>query len=88
VLNSNDTIEAFEEPMAAMLETIHNVLERTPPELSADINENGICMTGGGSLLYGLDRLISMKTGLPCSWLTTRSPAWLSARGIRWTARS
>jgi rod shape-determining protein MreB len=66
VLNSNDTIEAFEEPLAAMLESIHNVLERTPPELSADINENGICMSGGGSLMYGLDRLISMKTGLPC----------------------
>lgn len=49
-----------------MMQTIHNVLERTPPELSSDIAENGICMTGGGSLLYGLDRLISEKTGLPC----------------------
>jgi len=66
VLNSNDTIEAFEEPLAMMLETVHNVLERTPPELSADINENGICLTGGGALLYGLDRLISIKTQLPC----------------------
>lgn len=66
VLSSNDTIEAFEEPLAAMLETIHNVLERTPPELSSDINENGLCMTGGGSLMYGLDKLISMKTSLPC----------------------
>lgn len=66
VLSSNDTIEAFEEPLAAMLEAVQNVLERTPPELSADIAENGICMTGGGALLYGLDRLISEKTGLPC----------------------
>lgn len=65
-LCSNDTIEAFNEPLSAMLETVHNVLERTPPELSADIAENGICMTGGGSLLYGLDRLISEKCGLPC----------------------
>lgn len=66
VLNSNDTIEAFEEPLTAMLETVHNVLERTPPELSSDISQSGICMTGGGSLMYGLDRLISIKTGLPC----------------------
>lgn len=65
-LSSNDTIEALNEPLSYMLQTIHNVLERIPPELSADISENGICMTGGGSLLYGLDRLISEKTGLPC----------------------
>jgi hypothetical protein len=44
----------------------HGVLERVPPELSSDIAENGICMTGGGSLLYGLDRLLSEKTGIPC----------------------
>lgn len=65
-LNSNDTIKAFGEPFSEMLETVQNVLERTPPELCADIAERGICMTGGGSLLYGLDRLISIKTGIPC----------------------
>ena len=65
-LSSNETIEALEEPLNAMMETLHGVLERVPPELSSDIAENGICMTGGGSLLYGLDRLFSEKTGIPC----------------------
>jgi rod shape-determining protein MreB len=65
-LSSNETIEALEEPLNAMMETLHGVLERVPPELSSDIAENGICMTGGGSLLYGLDRLLSEKTGIPC----------------------
>ena len=65
-LSSNETIEAFEEPLNTMMETLHSVLERIPPELSSDIAENGICMTGGGSLLYGLDRLFSEKTGIPC----------------------
>jgi rod shape-determining protein MreB len=65
-LSSNETIEAFEEPLYKMLEAVHSVLERTPPELASDIAENGICLTGGGALLYGLDKLISVKTGLPC----------------------
>ena len=65
-ISSNETIEALEEPLNAMMETLHGVLERVPPELSSDIAENGICMTGGGSLLYGLDRLLSEKTGIPC----------------------
>ena len=65
-LGANDTIEAFNEPLRSIMETVHSVLERTPPELSSDIAESGICMTGGGSLLYGIDRLIRYKTGLPC----------------------
>ena len=65
-LSTNDTIEAFEEPFGRMLETVQNVLERTPPELCADVAEKGICITGGGALLYGIDRLVSYKTGLPC----------------------
>jgi len=65
-LSSNETIEALEEPLNTMMETLHGVLERVPPELSSDIAENGICMTGGGALLYGLDRLLSEKTGIPC----------------------
>ena len=65
-ISSNETIEALEEPLNSMMETLHSVLERVPPELSSDIAENGICMTGGGSLLYGLDRLLSEKTGIPC----------------------
>lgn len=65
-LSSNETIEAFEEPLNALMELLHGVLERCPPELSSDIAENGVCMTGGGSLLYGLDRMLSEKTGIPC----------------------
>ena len=58
-ISSNETIEAMQEPLNRIMETIHSVLERTPPELTADIAESGICMTGGGSLLYGLDRLLT-----------------------------
>jgi rod shape-determining protein MreB len=65
-MSTNETIMAFEEPFGKMLETVQSVLECTPPELCADVAENGICMTGGGSLLYGIDRLVSCKTGLPC----------------------
>ena len=57
-------LEAFEEPVERILEAIHGVLERTPPELVADISNNGIVMTGGGSLIYGFDKLIESKTGI------------------------
>jgi rod shape-determining protein MreB len=43
---------------------VHSVLERTPPELAADISERGIVMTGGGSLVYGMDKLLEYKTGI------------------------
>ncbi|HBU11500.1 MAG TPA: rod shape-determining protein [Clostridiales bacterium] len=65
-ISSNETIEALQEPLNRIMETMHGVLERTPPELTADIAENGICMTGGGSLLYGLDRLLTERTKIPC----------------------
>ncbi|MGI6005322.1 MAG: rod shape-determining protein, partial [Christensenellales bacterium] len=45
---------------------VYSVLERTPPELAADVSGRGIVMTGGGALLYGLDRLISENTKVPC----------------------
>lgn len=63
-ISPDDLIEALEEPVAAMLEAVHMVLERTPPELVADISVNGIVMSGGGSLLYGLDKLITSRTGI------------------------
>ncbi len=63
-VNSDEMAEAMEEPMETILETIHMVLERTPPELVGDISENGIVMSGGGSLLYGIDRLVSERTGI------------------------
>ncbi len=63
-ISSNDMIEAMEEPLEKLLETIHMVLERTPPELVADISVNGIVMSGGCSLIWGLDKLITSRTGI------------------------
>ena len=63
-IGPDDLIEALEEPVAVMLEAVHMVLERTPPELVADISVNGIVMAGGGSMLYGLDKLITSRTGI------------------------
>ena len=63
-VSSSEMIEAFEEVSTRILEAIHGVLERTPPELVADISTNGIVMTGGGSLLWGFDKLIESHTGI------------------------
>ena len=63
-VTSSEMLEAFEEPVERILEAIHSVLERTPPELVADISTNGIVMTGGGSLVDGFDRLIESRTGI------------------------
>lgn len=63
-VSSSEMIEAFEEVSNRIVEAIHSVLERTPPELTADISTNGITMTGGGSLVYGFDKLIQEKTGI------------------------
>jgi rod shape-determining protein MreB len=52
------------EPIASLIEAIHMVLEQTPPELASDISDRGMVMTGGSSLLYGLDKLIKEKTGI------------------------
>ncbi|HHZ13300.1 MAG: rod shape-determining protein [Caldicoprobacterales bacterium] len=57
-VSSQEMVEALQEPLETIVETIHSVLEKTPPELSSDISEIGITMTGGGSLLYGLDKLL------------------------------
>lgn len=61
-VSSDEMIEALEEPVQAIVEKVYSVLERTPPELAADISEFGIVMTGGGALLYGLDKLIQERT--------------------------
>ena len=63
-VTSSEMIEAFEETSSSILEAIHGVLERTPPELVADISTNGIVMTGGGSLLWGFDKLVQSHTGI------------------------
>ena len=63
-VTSTEMLEAFEEPVERILEAVHGVLERTPPELVADIANNGIVMTGGGSLVDGFDKLITARTGI------------------------
>ena len=63
-LTSNELIEAFVEPMNRILDALHAVLERTPPQLVGDLDKNGIILSGGGSLIYGIDRLIERSTGI------------------------
>ncbi len=63
-ISSNELIEAFVEPMNHILDAVHSVLERTPPQLVGDLDKNGIIMSGGGSLIYGMDRLIERSTGI------------------------
>ena len=61
---SSEMMEALEEPATLIVDAVHSVLERTPPELAADISDKGIYMTGGGCLIDGLDRLLQEKTGI------------------------
>jgi len=63
-VTSSELVEAYDEAAGRIVEAIHAILERTPPELVADIASNGILMTGGGCLLYGLDKLIEERTGI------------------------
>ena len=63
-VSSAEMLDAFEEPVERIVEAVHSVLERTPPELVADISTNGIMMTGGGSLVSGFDKLLSARTGI------------------------
>ena len=64
-ITSEETREALAEPVALIVQCVKSVLENTPPELASDIMDRGIVMTGGGSLLHGLDRLIQEETGIP-----------------------
>lgn len=63
-ITSTEMMEALEEPVSSIVEAVHSVLERTPPELASDISERGIVMTGGGCLVYGMDKLLEYKTGI------------------------
>jgi len=63
-ITSEETMEAMKETAAQVIEAIHSVLEKTPPELAADIADRGIILTGGGALLDGLEQLIEEKTGM------------------------
>jgi rod shape-determining protein MreB len=64
-LNSNEILEALQEPLAGIVGAVKVALEQTPPELGADVADMGIVITGGGALLNDIDRLISEETGLP-----------------------
>lgn len=65
VVGSNEMIEALEEPLQSILESVRGLFERTPPELASDIAESGICLTGGGALLYGMDKFVAEHTKVP-----------------------
>ena len=64
-ITSQEIRRALDEPLTAIVDAIKTTLEKTPPELSADIMERGITLTGGGAMLRGLDRLIELETGMP-----------------------
>jgi rod shape-determining protein MreB len=64
-ISSNEILEALTDPLNHIVSAVKNALEQTPPELGADITEQGIMLTGGGALLRDLDRLLMEETGLP-----------------------
>jgi rod shape-determining protein MreB len=64
-LNSNEILEALDEPLQAIVSAVRQALEQTPPDLGSDVAERGIVVTGGGALLRNIDKLISKETGLP-----------------------
>ena len=64
-ISSNEVLEALTDPLNSLVSTVKIALEKTPPELSSDIAERGIMLTGGGALLRDIDRLLSEETGLP-----------------------
>ncbi len=78
-VSSEETEEALKEPVMQIIDTIHKVLENTPPELAADIADRGIVLTGGGSLLRGLEELIADKTGI--TTMTAEDPMTAVAIG-------
>ena len=63
-VTSDEMMNALDEAMITITEAVHNVLEKTPPELAADISNSGIVLTGGGALLYGIDKRIEDRTGI------------------------
>ncbi len=65
-LSSNEITQALQDTLASILQTVRSVLERTPPELAADVIDRGLVLTGGGSMLRYLDVLLTQETGVPC----------------------
>jgi len=78
-LNSNEILESLQEPLHGIVSAVKTALEQTPPELGADVAERGIVLTGGGSLLRDIDRLIMEETGLPV--VMAEDPLTCVARG-------
>lgn len=64
LVTSEEMLEALDEPLQSICDAVHSVLEKTPPELAADISNSGIMITGGGALLWGIDRRIKARTGI------------------------
>lgn len=65
-ITSGEVTEAISEPLAAIVNVVRSVLERTPPELSSDIIDRGIAVLGGGAMLRNIDRMLTQETGVPC----------------------
>ena len=63
---SSEAMEAIEQPLQQVVAAVRQVLEETPPELSSDIIDKGMVMSGGGSLLRNIDKLLTQVTGVPC----------------------
>ena len=78
-LNSNEILEALQEPLQGIVGAVKAALEQTPPELGADVAERGIVLTGGGALLLDLDKLLTEETGLPV--VVADDPLTCVARG-------
>lgn len=78
-LNSNEILEALQEPLAGIVEAVKTALEKTPPELGSDVAERGMVLTGGGALLKDFDRLLMEETGLPV--IIAEDPLTCVARG-------
>jgi len=78
-LNSNEILEALQEPLQAIVSAVKQALEQTPPELGSDVAERGIVATGGGALLRDIDKLITEETGVPV--LIAEEPLTCVARG-------
>lgn len=78
-LNSDEILEALQEPLSAIVQAVKSALEQSPPELASDIAESGLVLTGGGALLTGLDKLLSEETGLPV--IVADDPLSCVARG-------
>ena len=78
-LTSEEIREALVDTVSQIVEAVHSVLEKTPPELAADVSERGIVLTGGGALLDGLEEVISERTGI--NTMTAENPASVVALG-------